>query len=179
MDAPVPLSLSTLLELCTNLLQKSVNKSNGRFTAQLVHCRVIKSGLMFSVYLMNNLMNVYSKTGYALHARKLFDEMPLRTAFSWNTVLSAYSKRGDMDSTCEFFDQLPQRDSVSWTTMIVGYKNIGQYHKAIRVMGDMVKEGIEPTQFTLTNVLASVAATRCMETGRSNGSCYGAVRANG
>ncbi|CAL9233432.1 unnamed protein product [Arabidopsis halleri] len=166
MDAPVPLSLSTLLELCTNLLQKSVNKSNGRFTAQLVHCRVIKSGLVFSVYLMNNLMNVYSKTGYALHARKLFDEMPLRTAFSWNTVLSAYAKRGDMDSSCEFFDQLPQRDSVSWTTMIVGYKKIGQYQKAIRIMGEMMREGIAPTQFTLTNVLASVAATRCLETGK-------------
>ncbi|XP_023639428.1 pentatricopeptide repeat-containing protein At2g22070 [Capsella rubella] len=164
MNSPVPLSLSTLLELCTNLLQKSVNKSNGRFTAQLVHCRVIKSGLFFSVYLMNNLMNVYSKTGYALHARKLFDEMPLRTAFSWNIVLSAYAKRGDMDSTCEFFDRLPQRDSVSWTTMVVGYKNVGQYHKAIRIMGEMMKEGVEPTQFTLTNVLASVAATRCLET---------------
>ncbi|KAF8048390.1 hypothetical protein N665_2532s0005 [Sinapis alba] len=155
----------TLLELCTNLLQSPLN-SNARFTAQLVHCRVIKSGLFFSVYLINNLMNVYSKTGHALHARKLFDEMPLRTAFSWNTVLSAYAKRGDMDSTREFFDQLPQKDSVSWTTMIVGFKKAGQYRKAVRTMGEMMKDGVEPTQFTLTNVLASVSATGCLDTGR-------------
>ncbi|ESQ46111.1 hypothetical protein EUTSA_v10000473mg [Eutrema salsugineum] len=119
----------------------------------------IVAGLVFSVYLMNNLMNVCSKTGYALHARKykivdqLSTKMPLRTVFSWNTVLSANAKRGDMDSTCEFFDQLPQRDLVSWTTINVGSKNIGQ-------------EGIEPTQFMLTTVLASVAATRCLDTGK-------------
>ncbi|CAN8283852.1 unnamed protein product [Cochlearia groenlandica] len=70
-----------------------------------------------------------------------------------------------MVSTCDFFDQMPEKDSVSWTTMIVGYKKVGQFQKGIRVMDEMVKEGIEPTQFTLTNVLASVASARCLRTG--------------
>ncbi|CAG7866574.1 unnamed protein product [Brassica rapa] len=169
MDAHVPPSSHTLLELCTNLLQTPLKSNNARFTAQLVHCRVIKSSLFFSVYLINNLMNAYSKTGNALHARKLFDEMPLRTAFSWNTVLSAYAKRGDMSSAREFFDQMPKKDSVSWTTMIVGFKKIGLYRKAVRTMGEMMMKeegGVAPTQYTLTNVLASVAATGCVETGR-------------
>lgn len=71
-----------------------------------------------------------------------------------------------MDSAREFFDQLPQKDSVSWTTMIVGFKKAGRYRKAVRTMGEMMEEGVEPTQFTLTNVLASVSATGCLDTGR-------------
>lgn len=50
--------------------------------------------------------------------------------------------------------------------MIVGFKKIGQYRNAVRTMGEMMKEGVEPTQFTLTNVLASVSATGCLGTGR-------------
>ncbi|XP_010555343.1 PREDICTED: pentatricopeptide repeat-containing protein At2g22070 [Tarenaya hassleriana] len=162
---PYPPSLAPRSDLYIHLLQKSL-KSNDLFTAQSVHGRIIKSGLVFSVFLMNNLMNFYSKTGYAIDARKLFDEMPLRTAFSWNTVLSAYAKRGEMDAAHEIFDKLPHMDSVSWTTMVVGYKKSGRYGKAISVMGKMIREGILPTQFTLTGVLASVAAIDGLEIGR-------------
>ncbi|GAV84651.1 PPR domain-containing protein/PPR_2 domain-containing protein/TPR_7 domain-containing protein/DYW_deaminase domain-containing protein, partial [Cephalotus follicularis] len=64
------------------------------------------------------------------------------------------------------FDKIPQRDSVSWTTMIVGYNHIGRFENAIRLFVEMIKDRVMPTQFTMTNLLASCAATGALGVGR-------------
>ncbi|KAK9138752.1 hypothetical protein Sjap_009346 [Stephania japonica] len=125
-------------------LQTSL-KSKDPYAGKSIHARVIKSRLHFAVFLMNNLINYYAKTGLISDAHQLFDEMPQRNTFTWNTILSAYMKNGKFDMGHKLFDEMPDRDSVSWTAMIVG---------------------IAPTQFTFTNVLASVAAVEGLDVGR-------------
>ncbi|KAJ6916865.1 pentatricopeptide repeat-containing protein [Populus alba x Populus x berolinensis] len=85
--------------------------------------------------------------------------MPVKTTFSWNTILSGYAKQGKLEKAHQVFDLIPVRDSVSWTTIIVGYNQMGRFEDAIKIFVDMVKDKVLPTQFTLTNVLASCAAT--------------------
>ncbi|KAJ6419508.1 hypothetical protein OIU84_029585 [Salix udensis] len=85
--------------------------------------------------------------------------MPVKTTFSWNTILSGYAKQGKLEKAHQVFDLIPVRDSVSWTTIIVGYNQMGRFEDAIRAFVDMVNDKVLPTQFTLTNVLASCAAT--------------------
>ncbi|GFP80525.1 pentatricopeptide repeat-containing protein at5g04780 [Phtheirospermum japonicum] len=41
------------------------------------------------------LINFYSKCGLVDYARKVFDEMRLRSVVSWNTVIGAHSRNGD------------------------------------------------------------------------------------
>ncbi|KAG6767277.1 hypothetical protein POTOM_028473 [Populus tomentosa] len=158
MEIPNPPYFSCHSESCAHLLQTSL-KSRDSLKGKSIHAQMVKLGLTFSVYLMNNLMNLYAKTGFLLDAHNLFNEMPVKTTFSWNTILSGYAKQGKLEKAHQVFDLIPVRDSVSWTTIIVGYNQMGRFENAIKIFVDMVKDKVLPTQFSLTNVLASCAAT--------------------
>ncbi|KAL5820332.1 hypothetical protein ACOSQ3_022214 [Xanthoceras sorbifolium] len=157
METPNPSSFTSPLEFYAHVLQTSP-KSRNPFAGKSIHARVLKSGLYLSVFLKNNLMNFYARTGSILDARKVFDEMPVRTVYSWNTILSGYLKQGELNLAREVFNSIPDRDSVSWTTMIVRYKEMGRFETAIRMFVEMVKDRVLPTQFTITGVLTSCAA---------------------
>ncbi|KAE9601611.1 hypothetical protein Lal_00040617 [Lupinus albus] len=152
-------------DLYVYLLQSAI-KTRDPFLGRSIHAQIIKHGLHFGLFLMNNLLNFYAKTATFSHAHSLFDEMPLKTTFSWNTILSAYAKGGNLKTAHHVFDLIPHPDSVSWTTMIVGYNQMGLFHNGIHMFLNMVFHGVSPTQFTFTNVLASCAATRALYTGR-------------
>ncbi|KAJ0975122.1 hypothetical protein J5N97_017087 [Dioscorea zingiberensis] len=151
-------SLVSLLQRC--LLSKS------QLVGKSIHGYFVKSGLVFSIYLANNLINFYSKLGFSSDACRLFDEMPLKNIFSWNSILSMYAKGGCMDVAGRLFEEMPERDSVSWTTMVVGFKQMGWFESAVRVFVDMIWKGVPPTEFTFSNVLAACAAMEGLSVGR-------------
>ncbi|KAF3456533.1 hypothetical protein FNV43_RR01186 [Rhamnella rubrinervis] len=165
MESPKPLSL-TSSEFYAHHLQTSL-KLRDPFAGKAIHSLIIKAGLHLSVYLMNNLMNFYAKTGSVSDAHCVFDEMPVRTTFSWNTILSAYAKRGQFDVALRVFNEIPDRDSVSWTAMIVGYNHMGRFGSAIRMFVDMIWDRVPLTQFTVTNILSSCAAIEALGIGRN------------
>ncbi|PKI45262.1 hypothetical protein CRG98_034342, partial [Punica granatum] len=148
-----------------HLLQTGL-KSQDLSVGKSIHAKVIKSGLHLGVFLMNTLMNFYAKTESFRDAQQVFDEMPVRSVYSWNTILSMYAKHGMIGAAHRAFLEMPERDSVSWTTMILGYNRICQFGKAIRLFSDMITDRTSPTQYTITNVLASCAAHQALAVGR-------------
>ncbi|XP_062098342.1 pentatricopeptide repeat-containing protein At2g22070 [Humulus lupulus] len=146
-------------------LQASL-KSRYPFAGKLIHARIIKGGLHMGVFLMNNLMNFYAKTGSLSDAHHVLEEMPVKTTLSWNTILSAYAKQGRFDVALRIFDEIPEHDSVSWTAMIVGYNQMGRFDNAIRMFVRMISDNVLITQFTVTNILASCAAIEDLNIGR-------------
>lgn len=163
MEAPKPPSPTS--DFYAYLLQTSL-KSKDPLAGKLIHARIIKAGLHLSVFLMNNLMTFYAKSGFVSDAHRVFDEMNVRTIFSWNTILSAYAKQGRFDKAHRMFEEIPNRDSVSWTTMIVGYNQMGRFENAIQMFLEMVGSRVALTQYTITNVLASCAAVEALNIGR-------------
>lgn len=149
----------------TSFLLRSL-KFKDPFTGKSIHARIIKAGLHLGVFLMNNLMNFYAKTGFISDAHRVFDEMPVKSVFSWNIILSGYAKGGRLEEAHRVFEEMPEPDSVSWTAMIVGYNQMGQFENAIGMFREMVSDDVPPTQFTLTNVLASCAAVEGLGIGR-------------
>ncbi|XP_062214488.1 pentatricopeptide repeat-containing protein At2g22070-like [Phragmites australis] len=153
-----------ILQLC----QTAVNPSAGR----AVHAHAVKAGLLLSAYLCNNLLSYYAGAGAGggsfRDARRLFDEIPAarRNVFTWNSLLSLYAKSGRLADASTVFAEMPERDAVSWTVMVVGLNRAGRFGEAVRTFLDMVGEGLAPTQFTLTNVLSSCAATEAGGVGR-------------
>ncbi|KAK4721917.1 hypothetical protein R3W88_012150 [Solanum pinnatisectum] len=143
-------------------------KSKDPFPIKLIHGRIIKSGIHLGVFLMNNLINGYAKTGFLSYARKVFDVMPVRDTSSWNTLLSGYSKECLINEAHSIFKEMPYRDSVSWTTMIAGYNFVGRSQAAIQMFLEMVSasDHVLPTQYTFTSVLASCAEIRALNEGR-------------
>lgn len=114
---------------------------------------------------MNNLVNVYAKSGFISDANKIFDEMPVRNISSWNTLLSAYAKGGMIREAISLFNEMPEYDSVSWTTMIVGFNQLGCFEDAIKMFSKMVSSRVVPSQYTFTNVLAACGAIKELDIG--------------
>lgn len=154
-----------LSDIYASLLQTSLRTKNP-FAGKLVHAQIIKSGLHLSVFLMNNLINCYAKSGFLSDAHHVFDEMPSRNTTSWNTILSAYAKQGRIDDAYLVFKEMPEPDSVSWTSMIAGYNRTGCVENAIKMFLEMISCHVFPTQFTITSVLASCAAIESLGIGR-------------
>ncbi|KAF9608195.1 hypothetical protein IFM89_007817 [Coptis chinensis] len=148
-----------------SLLQTSL-KSKDSITGKSIHANIIKTGLHLSVFLMNNLINFYSKNGLISDACKVFDEMPIKNTFTWNTILSTYAKNGKVEIARQFFEEMPERDSVSWTAMIVGYNQMARFRNAVSMFLEMIKFGVSPTQFTITNILSSCAAMEALDIGK-------------
>ncbi|XP_054798546.1 pentatricopeptide repeat-containing protein At2g22070 [Prosopis cineraria] len=165
MENPNPHIAASRSDFYVYLLQAGI-KSRDLFIGRLVHARVIKEGLYLGIFLMNNLVNFYAKTGSVSDAHLLFNEMSVKSTFSWNTILSALVKGGNIEAAHHVFDEIPNRDSVSWTTMIVGFNRMGLFNNAIQLFLRMISDRILPTQFTFTNVLSSCAAIEALDIGR-------------
>ncbi|KAJ9539759.1 hypothetical protein OSB04_026265 [Centaurea solstitialis] len=159
-------NLMYLSDHYASLLQRTLLVNKDPYVGKGIHARIIKSGLHLGVFLMNNLMNLYAKTGFLDDASKLFDEMPLRNPSSWNTIISAYAKQGKIDHARQVFVEMPEPDSVSWTAMMVGYNQMGRFENAIKMFVDMISSKVIPTQYTFTIVLASCAAMKSLEIGK-------------
>lgn len=165
MENQKPQLLTSPSDFYSSLLQMSL-KNNDPFTGKWIHTRIIKSGLHLGVFLMNNLINVYAKNGFISDAHRLFDEMPIKNTSSWNTLLSAYAKQGRISVARRVFEEMPEPDAVSWTAMIVGYNQMGNFVGAIRMFLEMISFQVSPTQYTMTNILASCASVNASDIGK-------------
>ncbi|KAM0954373.1 putative tetratricopeptide-like helical domain superfamily [Dioscorea sansibarensis] len=76
-----------------------------------------------SVVVWNSLISMYSKCGQLSHARKLFDEMPLRDTVTWNSMISAFLAANQLEKGFWYFKALLScgscgLDHASMTTML-------------------------------------------------------------
>ncbi|CAH9119715.1 unnamed protein product [Cuscuta europaea] len=106
-----------------------------------LHCRIIKTIPSIETFLLNNLINAYSKLEDHLYARHVFDQITRPNQFSWNTILSTYSKSGNFHKMEEVFHLIPKKDGVSWNLMISGYASHGSVGEALRAYKLMLRDG--------------------------------------
>ncbi|XP_047317696.1 pentatricopeptide repeat-containing protein At2g22070 [Impatiens glandulifera] len=164
MESPAP-SYATLPDFYASLLQRNL-KNRNPITGKMIHANIVKTGLHFSVFLMNNMVNFYSKNGSLVDAQHLFDEMPVKSTSSWNIILSGYARDGQIGPATRVFNEIQNPDDVSWTTMIAGYNMIGEVKHAMKFFLEMVSYGVSPTQFTITNILACCVSMKALDLGK-------------
>lgn len=63
--------------------------------AVLVHGVAIKLGIGSLVFVQNALLSVYDVCGLINYARKVFDDITVKTLVSWNSMIGGYSRMGD------------------------------------------------------------------------------------
>ncbi|XP_010465260.1 PREDICTED: pentatricopeptide repeat-containing protein At3g13880-like [Camelina sativa] len=86
----------------TKLFQTAA-KSGSVELGKLAHGHMIKSSLNPCLYLLNNLLNMYSKCRELGFARQLFDRMPERNIISFNSLISGYTQIGFYEQAMELF----------------------------------------------------------------------------
>ncbi|KAK2357528.1 Pentatricopeptide repeat-containing protein [Trifolium repens] len=96
----------------------------------------------------------------------LFQRMPIRNLTSWNVMLAGYVKAGEFGLARKVFYEIPMRDDVSWSTMIVGFAQGGSFDDAFGFFRELMREGIRPSEVSLTGVLSACAQAGAFEFGK-------------
>ncbi|KAG0453305.1 hypothetical protein HPP92_025969 [Vanilla planifolia] len=74
------------------------------------------------------------------------------------SLLNMYAKCGAIADARLLFDGMPQRNVVVWNAIIVGYGRCGQFEEAVKALAEMIREGWQPDELTLSSVLSSCAS---------------------
>ncbi|KAF2281653.1 hypothetical protein GH714_043989 [Hevea brasiliensis] len=130
------------------------------------HAHIIKAGYESDRFVSNSLIHMYATFGDILHARKVFDGIPLKNLVSWNSMVDGYAKCGDMALAFELFDSMPEHDVLSWSSLIDGYVKSGDYGDALAVFEKMRVSGPNPNEVTMVSVLCACAHLGALDKGR-------------
>ncbi|XAR67764.1 hypothetical protein NMG60_11002656 [Bertholletia excelsa] len=73
------------------------------------HGQIVRFGLQVDVLTSNMLINMYSKCGFVDSARKVFNEMTIRSIVSWNTMIGTYIQNGAGEVAFDLFRQMQRQ----------------------------------------------------------------------
>ncbi|XP_027149855.1 pentatricopeptide repeat-containing protein At4g14850-like [Coffea eugenioides] len=82
-----------------------------------------------------------------------------------NALCSLYSKNGILDSAVKVFQSIEEKNVISWTGVISACGDNGNPAKGLDFFVEMLLEGAEPNEFTLTSVLSLCCVIQALEVG--------------
>ncbi|GJY58696.1 putative pentatricopeptide repeat-containing protein [Tanacetum coccineum] len=116
-----------------------------------IHGHVLRSELPFYVVLQNSLIDMYTKCGQLIYARRVFDKMSERTVISWNAMLVGYSKHGMAKEVTKLFELMRKEnqvkpDKVTFLAILSGCSHGEMENKGLEVFDEMMsgKDGVVP-----------------------------------
>ncbi|TYJ00774.1 hypothetical protein E1A91_A13G108300v1 [Gossypium mustelinum] len=149
----------SLLKICT--------ETRNRSQAKKIHCHILRTIKDPETFLLNNLVNAYSKLGDLTYARNVFDKIPQPNLFSWNTILFTYSKSGNLSDMNDIFNRMPKRDGVSWNSLISGYASRALVTDAVKGYNSMLgDEAANLNRITFSTMLILSSSQGCIDLGR-------------
>lgn len=85
-----------------------------------VHGRIVKHGFVTNLLVQTTLLHFYGSNRDVASARKLFDEMPVRSSPTWNAMLKGYSshKEHAAEAVILFRDMLINETKPTGTTVV-------------------------------------------------------------
>eukprot|EP01018_Ginkgo_biloba_P036812 Gb_09741 [translate_table: standard] len=82
-----------------------------------------------------------------------------------------YMKCGSLLDARRLFDEMPERDVMLWNAIITAYAKHRQDLEALAFFYQMLREGIEPDQFTFSSIVTACARLSAMERGKQVHAC--------
>ncbi|KAL6539843.1 putative pentatricopeptide repeat-containing protein, mitochondrial [Orobanche hederae] len=120
-----------------------------------VHGHVFRSELSSYIVLQNSLIDMYSKCGNLVYARRMFDKMPERTVVSWNAMLAGYGKCGIGKTVVELYNKMKEEstikpDGTTLLTVLSGCSHGGTENTGLKIFDDVASEnGIVPVDLSV------------------------------
>ncbi|XP_019059095.1 PREDICTED: pentatricopeptide repeat-containing protein At3g13880-like [Tarenaya hassleriana] len=150
---------STALDSVTyTKLVQTAAKSGSMVLGKLAHARMIKTSFNPCLFLLNNMLNMYSKCGELGFARYLLDGMPQRNIISFNSLISGYTQMGYHDRVFPitlFFNQ-------SLMSTITDESVI----ETFELFMEMQRRGLKPSASTLSTMLKACNVVKALEYGK-------------
>ncbi|XP_010242606.1 PREDICTED: pentatricopeptide repeat-containing protein At2g27610-like [Nelumbo nucifera] len=71
-----------------------------------IHSFIIKSGFNSVTFVVNSILDLYSKCGLLEESSKVFEEIKGKDVVSWNAMISGYIKQGKFKEAIELLDKM-------------------------------------------------------------------------
>ncbi|GJN12519.1 hypothetical protein PR202_ga30802 [Eleusine coracana subsp. coracana] len=102
-----------------------------------IHSLIIAMGFEMDLFLGDSIIIMYSRFGWMVDARRVFDSMEQKGIVSWNSLITGYVQNNMIEEGHVLFKLMPERDSVSWTSMVVGFANRGWMKESVEMFEQM------------------------------------------
>ncbi|XP_068333926.1 putative pentatricopeptide repeat-containing protein At1g68930 [Pyrus communis] len=131
-----------------------------------LHGQIVKFGFESYVFVGSPLVDMYSKVGLILYAKRVFDSISERNVVMYNTLITGLLRSGLIEESECLFSEMPEKDSISWTTMISGLNQNGAGGKALDKFREMRWQGLSMDQYTFGSVLTACGSLSALEEGK-------------
>ncbi|KAK3432339.1 hypothetical protein EUGRSUZ_E04230 [Eucalyptus grandis] len=107
------------------------------------------------------MIKTLGRGGRVQEARKVFDDMPHRDAFSYSSMIKAYLKDNDLPKAERLFREMPRRNVGVDSAMIDGYAKAGRVGDAQKVFDEMTERNV----YSWTSLVSGYFRSRQVDKG--------------
>ncbi|XP_057861379.2 pentatricopeptide repeat-containing protein At2g13600 [Cryptomeria japonica] len=136
--------------LYVSLLQEAL-KTKNLSNAKLVHAHMIEKGFVLDDGLWKTLLHAYVACPSLHCARRVFNQMPTRNAFSWTVLISAYVKHGFAEEALSLFHQMQktdvQSDEFTFASVIPACTQLAALQQGMVIHGQIIRSGFQSDVF--------------------------------
>ena len=140
------------------LVIRAFAKMGHFYLCDLVHCHVLVSGFRGFLDVGNELLAAYGRVGAMEFARKVFDEMCVRSCVSWNTMVSGFAWNWDCEGAREMVERMEgegwEANDVTWTSLLSSYGRCGRYWETLRLYNVMRCKGVKASAESVSVVVS-------------------------
>eukprot|EP01018_Ginkgo_biloba_P002728 Gb_38067 [translate_table: standard] len=151
-----PLNSSTYVCLLQACIKKAALPEG-----KLVHTHMNERGIRVDRLLWNTLVNMYTKCGSLMDARRVFDQMPERDVCSWTVMIAAYSKHGFAEEALTMFSQMRrtgiQPNQFTFASVLPACADLTALEQGKEIHYELVRAGFQSDVF-VENALVDMYA---------------------
>ncbi|XP_027082028.1 putative pentatricopeptide repeat-containing protein At5g47460 [Coffea arabica] len=130
---------------------------------KLIHSKIVKLGVEYSVIVGNCLIDMYGKCGAVEESMVIFDEMIDRDSISWNSVIAANARNGRLEQALSFLHQMTDPDTISYNEVISGIAQFGNIEDAIDLLSRMPNPNSSSWNSVITSYVNRYRARDALE----------------
>lgn len=140
-------------------------------TAIEMFCEMLEMGFSPNEFSFSSIIQACSNTKFMSVGRVVLGSVIKTGFFPWDVsvgcaLIDMFAKTPDLVSARKVFDRMLDRNLVAWTLMITRYGQHGRGKEAVSLFLDMVLDGFEPDQFTISSVISACTELESIKLGQ-------------
>ena len=145
-----------VLKACTDVRDSQQGK--------VLHDQIVRSGFESDVTIANTLVDMYAKCGLMGEARRVFDQLTIRTTVSWGAMIAGYVQHGQCHEALSIFEQMQKfheqclPNVITFVCILMACGNIGAIENGKQIHDEIVSRKLLDTDIILGTALVDMYA---------------------